>query len=321
MHAYRRFCNKVWQATKYTMGKLPPDFAPAASLDVSKLSVPEKWILHRMNTAIKGVNEALAAREFSKTTQLIYQFFYDELCDVFIENSKAILTDGSARSRTARSRRSTTSWTWACACCTPSCPSSREELWQRLPRRAGDSTESIMVAAYPEYDAALAFEDDARDYELGLRCAEGIRSLAAEYGVKTGGHAYVRASTAESYGKATEQAAAVKALAGRSIAEVDILGAGAEMPRGCAVFVISSEMAVSLDVAANIQDVAKEITKVQAKLKKSQVAAEKQRELLEKEGFEEKASDARARGGAEEAGGRAGGPSATTRRPWCSLRS
>lgn len=73
MHAYRRFCNKVWQASKYVMGRLPQDFVPVASLDTSKLSLPERWILHRMNCAVKAVNNALETRSFSRSTQNIYQ--------------------------------------------------------------------------------------------------------------------------------------------------------------------------------------------------------------------------------------------------------
>ena len=73
MHGYRRFCNKVWQASKYVLGKLPQDFVPASSVDESKLSLAEKWILSRMNAAAKNINEALDGREFSKSTQIAYQ--------------------------------------------------------------------------------------------------------------------------------------------------------------------------------------------------------------------------------------------------------
>ena len=73
MHGYRRFCNKIWQASKYVLLKLPADFKRAETLDLSKLSQPEKWILHRMNYAVKEVNRALEAREFSKSTQVAYQ--------------------------------------------------------------------------------------------------------------------------------------------------------------------------------------------------------------------------------------------------------
>ena len=58
-------------------------------------TLAEKWILSKMNTAAKEINEALANREFQKSTLLIYQYWYNQVCDVFIENSKAIIQDGA----------------------------------------------------------------------------------------------------------------------------------------------------------------------------------------------------------------------------------
>jgi valyl-tRNA synthetase len=43
-----------------------------------------------------------------------------------------------------------------------------EELWQRLPRPEGDSTPSIMLAVYPQFDSALTFEAATQNYELVL---------------------------------------------------------------------------------------------------------------------------------------------------------
>jgi valyl-tRNA synthetase len=44
-----------------------------------------------------------------------------------------------------------------------------EELWQRLPRRQGDMTPTVMLAPYPVFDTSLDFPADALNYELGLR--------------------------------------------------------------------------------------------------------------------------------------------------------
>lgn len=74
MHGYRRFCNKIWQASKYVLLKLPEGFKRTTELATSQLSLPEKWILHRMNTAVAETNRALANREFSKSTQITYQY-------------------------------------------------------------------------------------------------------------------------------------------------------------------------------------------------------------------------------------------------------
>lgn len=64
----------------------------------SERRVPERWILSRMNHTVKRVNEQLENREFSASTQSLYSFIYENFCDVFIENSKALL-EGSAEER------------------------------------------------------------------------------------------------------------------------------------------------------------------------------------------------------------------------------
>ncbi|CRK20959.1 hypothetical protein BN1708_017837, partial [Verticillium longisporum] len=68
----------------------------------------------------------------------------------------------------------------------PFMPFITEELWQRLPKRENDTTKTIMLAPYPAFDASLEFETDAREYELGLSCAQGIRSLTSEYNYNIG---------------------------------------------------------------------------------------------------------------------------------------
>ncbi|KEZ45951.1 Valine--tRNA ligase, mitochondrial [Scedosporium apiospermum] len=291
MHGYRRFCNKIWQASKYVLLKLPPDFKRAKELDASKLSLPERWILHRMNTAVREANRALTAREFSKSTQVTYQFFYDELCDVFIENSKALLNDGDAESKNRVLQTLVTVLDTSLRLLHPFLPFITEELWQRVPRLEGNTIPSIMLAPYPEYDEKLNFESDAVDYEIGLKCAQGMRSLASEYGIRTGGRVFVKATTPESFEKAQAQQHSMQALSGKTIAEVNVVGPGGETPQGCAVSVVSSDLIVLLDVAERITDVDAEIKKVRTKLQKSQGAAQKQKELLGREGFDDKVSE------------------------------
>ncbi|KAF1943862.1 hypothetical protein EJ02DRAFT_420867 [Clathrospora elynae] len=79
------------QASKYVLGRPRDHFVPQTQFEFSRETLYEQWILHRLNAAVSGVNETLEAKEFSKCTQILHQFFYDELCDVFIENSKALL--------------------------------------------------------------------------------------------------------------------------------------------------------------------------------------------------------------------------------------
>ena len=206
MQGYRRFCNKVYQATKYVLGKIDKDFVPQArSSKTGKESLAERWILHKFTTAARDINKALTEREFSKSTQIAYQYFYENLCDVYIvsyycncnyvntrltgkqENSKAIIADGTPEE--ARSAQDTlyTALEGGLTLLHPFMPFLTEELWQRLPRRPEDKTPSIVLARYPQHDASLEDSDAEASYELLIGCSKGIRSLMAEYAIKEDG--------------------------------------------------------------------------------------------------------------------------------------
>ncbi|KAH7349379.1 valyl-tRNA synthetase [Plectosphaerella cucumerina] len=294
MHAYRRFCNKIWQASKYVLGSLPADFKPVAKLDTSKLSIPEKWILHRMNVAVKGMNEALAAREFSRASQYAYQFFYDELCDVFIENSKGILSDGTPEAKASAHQTLNHALDVSLRLMHPIMPFITEELWQRLAKSEDNKVETIMLAPYPEFNPALEFEAEAKDYELATQCAQGLRSLLTEYNVRADGRGFIKATTPESAANIKQQVQAIKILSGKGLSELQIVGPDAAegaIPVGCAVYVLTSDVSILLELGSRLTDVDAEIKKIQGKLQKSQVALKKQEALMAKEGFEEKVSE------------------------------
>ncbi|KAI0550657.1 hypothetical protein F4679DRAFT_200422 [Xylaria curta] len=153
MHGYRKFCNKIYQATKYVLGKLGNDFVPRDSGALTgKESLPERWIMTKMNTAAKQINQALEEREFAKSTQISYRLLYNELFDIYVENSKSILSDGTPEE--ARSAKDTlyTTLESGLQLMSPFMPFLTEELWQCLPRRPGDNTCSVSIAEYPEFE-------------------------------------------------------------------------------------------------------------------------------------------------------------------------
>ena len=69
----------------------------------------------------------------------------------------------------------------------PFMPFLSEELWQRLPRRQGDTTPSIVKASYPEYNPQFDDKESAQQYELLIDCSRGLRSLTAEFAIKKDG--------------------------------------------------------------------------------------------------------------------------------------
>lgn len=267
MHGYRKFCNKIYQATKYVLGKLGDDFIPRESGALTgKESLPERWILAKMNTAANQINQALEERQFAKSTQISYQFLYDNLFDIYIENSKSIISDGTPEE--ARSAMDTlyTTLESGLRLVAPFMPFLTEELWQRLPRRPGDDTSSISIAEYPEFDESFHDLKSEAAYELVLGCSRGIRSLLAEYAVKSDGVAYIMPLSQTSYDTASAQLPAIKSLSGKTPVNISILPVESASPPSCAVFPVSSEANIYLEIKDRIQDAGKEVEKFKAKL-------------------------------------------------------
>lgn len=74
MHGYRKLCNKIYQATKYVLGKI--DSCQRHPTKTGHESLAELWILHKFNTAATEINIALTKREFSQATKITYEYWY-----------------------------------------------------------------------------------------------------------------------------------------------------------------------------------------------------------------------------------------------------
>ncbi|KAI9806976.1 MAG: Valine--tRNA ligase, mitochondrial [Piccolia ochrophora] len=290
IHGYRKFCNKIYQATKYVLGKLDKDFVPKKTVaKTGKESLAERWILHKFTTAAKEINETLAEREFQRSTLTVYQYWYNHLCDVYIENSKSIIQDGTPDEQDSAKQTLYTALEGALTLIHPFMPFLTEELWQRLPRRPGDSNPSIVKAAYPEYDSSLDDPASEAAYELALGVSKGVRSLMAEYSIKDEGKIYVQASNATSLATVKEQTQSIKSLSGKGVASIEILSKDDDKPTGCVVFAVSSDAAVYLYVKGRV-DIDAEISKAKTKLQKASELITRQQKLLNDAGYQQKAS-------------------------------
>ena len=98
MEGFRRFCNKVYQATKFVLKKIEGGFIPHELLvKEGTETLPERWIIHKLNAAAYDIHRALEERGFSRALPYFYEYWYGCLCDVFIESSKTLLQEGESR--------------------------------------------------------------------------------------------------------------------------------------------------------------------------------------------------------------------------------
>jgi len=285
IHGYRKFCNKIYQATKYLLGRLG-DFTPSGTIQkTGKETLPERWILHKLATASKEINEHLTAREFSLAAQVGYKYFLNNLCDVFIENSKAILEEGSAEQKEATKQTLYTALEGGLLLLHPFMPFLTEELFQRIPRRQDDKTPSITVANFPEFAMLEVFHDQAaeKEYELLVNVSKGIRSLTAEYAIKDSAQTFIHPldDTTHAILQTPTSRPSILSLSGKTIRSLTLLAPSDPPPTGSAVYAVGTVATVYLDVKGRI-NIDMEIAKAKHRLRKACEAVKKQRKIMDK---------------------------------------
>jgi valyl-tRNA synthetase len=88
----RNFCNKLWNACRFRQmqgGEVEGE------LDRMYLTTDDKWILLKLDRAIREISEAFTEYRFNEAAQVLYRFFWGEYCDWYVEASKAILSTKS----------------------------------------------------------------------------------------------------------------------------------------------------------------------------------------------------------------------------------
>ncbi len=285
MHGYRKFCNKIYQATKYVLGKIDASFKPQRlPTKNGHESLAELWILHKLNIAAAEINIALAAREFSQATKIVYEYWYNHLCDVYIENSKSIIQDGTPAEQESAKQTLYTALEGGLTMIHPFMPFLTEELWQRLPRRPDDTCPSIVLAAYPEHNAELDDSTSEEAYELILAVSKAIRSLTAEYAIKESANIHIQLFTPQAHSTCEAQLPSIKTLAGKPMlgsgASIQLLEANDIKPAGCVAQAVNANAACYLLVKGRV-DIDAEIEKAKTRLVKASKGVDKQKKIIE----------------------------------------
>ena len=160
-----------------------------------------------------------------------------------------------------------------------------EELWQRLPRRPADTTPSIVLASFPQYSSTLDSPDSEAAYELVMNAAKGIRSLMAEYAIKSEAQVYIHALTASALETLEAEKASIESLCGKGLSSTTILKPSDTKPAGCVLFSVSAAAVVFLHVKGRV-DIEGEVAKATTKLQRAEEGTAKQKKLLADDGFQ-----------------------------------
>jgi valyl-tRNA synthetase len=147
---YRAFLNKLWNATRFLLMRLPDsDAAVRVDYAADELDEIDRYLVASYLELVTRTDAAMRAFRYDQAAEQIYHFLWHTFCDWSIELSKPDFGEGRDERRAAvRLAVLLDVLDGALRLLHPIAPFITEELWQHLPRRAGDP-ECLAGAAYP----------------------------------------------------------------------------------------------------------------------------------------------------------------------------
>ena len=189
LESARNFANKIWNAARFVITAVsdrPADDLAGWRESPASAHREDRWIVGRLDTLTAEVNTALTDFELGEAQQKLYDFFWNDFCDWYIEMAKVRLRNGDADvARTLvhvleRSLR----------LLHPFMPFVTEEIWQNLTARVpvtGDGLPpSIMVGEYPEVEAGAADGDVAMEMDVVMQTIRAVRNMRAQLRIPAG---------------------------------------------------------------------------------------------------------------------------------------
>jgi valyl-tRNA synthetase len=175
----RNFANKIWNASRFVMMNLE-GYEPGAP---EPREVADRWILSRLADLSARVNEGIDTYEFGETARALYDFFWNEFCDWYIELAKGRLNGGDAGQRASVQRILVFVLDQALRLLHPMMPFVTEAIWRNLPLAENDAAPSLMVASWPDAVALARFADPGAEASIGrlIDVVVGVRAVRARY--------------------------------------------------------------------------------------------------------------------------------------------
>jgi valyl-tRNA synthetase len=193
---YRAFANKIWNAARFmfmNIERIDPGLRPATTgvnarpymgiANFGASALEDRWILSRFNNVAKNVNESLAAYRFDEAANAIYDFFWGELCDWYLELIKPRLLPESDHAR-GTCANLIGLFEASLRLLHPVMPFITEEIWHAM-YDGKPPLKSLALADYPQADDAQVDRTAETEMAILQDLIASIRNLRAELKVET----------------------------------------------------------------------------------------------------------------------------------------
>src|SRR5213595_1874236 len=189
----RNFANKIWNAARFLFVNL--DKFEASGTKLEQVAAPEvrakapyayrgsiplvdAWMFARLAATVELVNEALANYRFHEAAQGMYQFFWSDFCDWYIEWVKPELQSADSERATVAWKNLFAAFDAALRLLHQFMPFLTEELWHQLPQKVG--AKSIALDQFPEAQGHWKNTKATADVAAIQEVVTALRNMRAE---------------------------------------------------------------------------------------------------------------------------------------------
>ncbi len=265
--AGRNFGNKLWNATRFVLMNTDG----YQSVESTRGELADRWICSRLEATVREVTDALEEYRFSDLTRSVYHFVWGDYCDWYLELAKVRLQGADPQARIEVQHTLVRVLEVALRLLHPIMPFITETLWQALPLGEEDRAESIMIAAWPEFDESFVDDQAEAQVQRLQDLVTAIRGIRGEMNVPPGKKIQVLISVSSpQVENELRQVEAYLSLLSRA-EEVEIGQGLAQPPASASAVTADAEIFVPLegliDLEQERQRIEKEINKFTGLLK------------------------------------------------------
>jgi valyl-tRNA synthetase len=180
VEGYRAFTNKVWNATRYIMMNLGENFKER-TIDVNELPLFDRWILHSFGEAERNVSKSLEEYRFNDAAQTLYDFFWHDFCDWYLELTKPRMF-GKETPESADTARQVLYYVLknTVKLMHPFMPFLTEEIWESI---TGGKEGRLTVSEWPKADSRFVFETEKKETDLFKEIVYRVRNIRGEMNI------------------------------------------------------------------------------------------------------------------------------------------
>ena len=231
LDGYNNFCNKLWNASRYVLMNTEDQDCGLHGGEM-QFSLADRWIQSQLQVAIRDFRTALDTYRFDIAAGVLYEFIWNQFCDWYLELTKPVLGKGSEAEQRATRHTLVTVLETLLRLAHPIIPFITETIWKSVAPLAGVNADTIMLQAFPEFDAAKVDDAAMADQEWVKEFIVGIRNIRAEMNVapsvtlnvllKCDGKDSQRAGDNKAFLKSLARLESIRVLAGGEVAPLSV---------------------------------------------------------------------------------------------------